>query len=251
MYFSKHAIFFVMQAPGHIMSATNLWKCPSVVWLFFHASRRLAALILDTPLRFYGDLVQVLCRALGKPNASSLLYISCIYQTILTENATCFHVLRLGNLQYRSTPWWRHQMETFSALLDLCAGNSPVTSEFPSQRPVTRSFDVSLICALNKRLSKQSRGWWFETTSRSSWRHCNDISFETTQLKWLPSITPRNSWFYQWADIAVNTLYSSPLKIFFCLFNINPFGTEMFASKNMSAIGNVRRKCLLCAIVRA
>ena len=38
--------------------------------------------------------------------------------------------------------WWRHQMETFSALLALCAGNSPVPGEFPSQRPVTRSFDV-------------------------------------------------------------------------------------------------------------
>ena len=43
--------------------------------------------------------------------------------------------------------WWRHQMETFSALLALCAGNSPVTGEFPAQSPVTRSFDVSLICA--------------------------------------------------------------------------------------------------------
>ena len=34
-------------------------------------------------------------------------------------------------------PWWRHQMETFSALLALCAGNSPVTGGFPAQRPVT------------------------------------------------------------------------------------------------------------------
>ena len=33
-------------------------------------------------------------------------------------------------------------METFSALLDLCAGNSLVTGEFPEQKPVTRSFDV-------------------------------------------------------------------------------------------------------------
>ena len=39
--------------------------------------------------------------------------------------------------------WWRNQMEIFSALLALCAGNSLVTGEFPSQRPVTRSFDVS------------------------------------------------------------------------------------------------------------
>ena len=44
------------------------------------------------------------------------------------------------------TAWWRHQMETFSALLAICAGNSPVPGEFPAQRPVTRSFDVSLIC---------------------------------------------------------------------------------------------------------
>ena len=63
-------------------------------------------------------------------------------------------------------------METFSALQAICAGNSPVTDEFPSQRPVTRSFDVLL--DLNKRLSKQSSwGWWFETSSRSLWRHCN------------------------------------------------------------------------------
>ena len=38
--------------------------------------------------------------------------------------------------------WWRHQMETFSAILVLCEGNPPVTGGFPAQRPVTRSFDV-------------------------------------------------------------------------------------------------------------
>ena len=39
---------------------------------------------------------------------------------------------------------WRHQMEAFSALLALCAGNSLVTSEFPEQRPMTQSFDFFL-----------------------------------------------------------------------------------------------------------
>ena len=39
-------------------------------------------------------------------------------------------------------PWWHHRMETFSALLAICAGNSPVPGEFPAKRPVTRSFDV-------------------------------------------------------------------------------------------------------------
>ena len=70
-------------------------------------------------------------------------------------------------------PWWRHQMETFSALLTMCAGNSPVTCEFPVQRLVTRSFDVFLDLCLNKRLSKQWWGWWFGTPSSSSWHHCN------------------------------------------------------------------------------
>ena len=37
-------------------------------------------------------------------------------------------------------PWWRHQMEAFSTLLALCVGNSPVPSEFSSQRPVMQSF---------------------------------------------------------------------------------------------------------------
>ena len=71
--------------------------------------------------------------------------------------------------------WWRHQMETFSALLALCAGNSPVTGAFHSPRPVTQSFDVFFDLCLNKRLSKQSWGWRFETPSRSLWHHCNEI----------------------------------------------------------------------------
>ena len=45
--------------------------------------------------------------------------------------------------------------------------------EFPTQRPVTRSFDVFFQLCLNKRLSKQPWGWWFETPSWSLWRQCN------------------------------------------------------------------------------
>ena len=75
---------------------------------------------------------------------------------------------------YFRNSWWRHQMETFFALLVICAGNSPVTGEFPVQRPVTRSFDVFFYLLLNKRLSKQWWGWWFETQSRPSWRHINE-----------------------------------------------------------------------------
>ena len=76
--------------------------------------------------------------------------------------------------------WWRHQMETFSALLAICAENSPVPGEFPAQRPVTRSFDVFFDLHPNKRLSKQSWGWWSETPSSSLWRHRNGTNENKT-----------------------------------------------------------------------
>ena len=68
-------------------------------------------------------------------------------------------------------------METLSALLAFCAGNSPVTGEFPAQRPMTRSFDFFFDLRLNKRLCKQSWGWWFETPSCPLCRHCSVIRF--------------------------------------------------------------------------
>ena len=55
--------------------------------------------------------------------------------------------------------WWRHQMETFSALLTICAGNSPVSGEFPTQRPVTRNFDVFFdLCPINDWVNNREAG---------------------------------------------------------------------------------------------
>ena len=83
--------------------------------------------------------------------------------------------------------------KNFFALLALCEGNSPVTGEFPSQRPMTRNFDVFFDLHLNKRLSKQSRRRWFETLSRSLWRQCNVFwifcrrfpVFCTSKIRWM------------------------------------------------------------------
>ena len=76
------------------------------------------------------------------------------------------HTQKLFIADYnRYLTWCRHQMETFSALLGDCAGNSPVAGDFPAQRPVTRSFDIIFGLRLNKRLSKLWWGWWFETPS--------------------------------------------------------------------------------------
>ena len=91
------------------------------------------------------------------------------------------------NWHVESNAWWRHQMESFFALLAICAGNSPVPGEFPTQRPVTRIFDVFFDLRLNKRLSKQSWGWWLETLSRPLLRHRDAIvtsSTEREQSEW-------------------------------------------------------------------
>ena len=55
----------------------------------------------------------------------------------------------------------------------LYSGNSPVTGEFPAQRPVMQSFDVFYDLRLNQQSSKQWRRRWFETSSCPLWRHCN------------------------------------------------------------------------------
>ena len=102
--------------------------------------------------------------------------------------------------------WLRHQMETFSALLAICAGNSPVSGEVPAQRPVTRIFDVFFDLRLNKPMSKQWWGWWFETLSRPLWRHCN----------------------VTWKDVSVwfDGVYYVSLKWISPMFDINQSGAE-------------------------
>ena len=102
-----------------------------------------------------------------KNKQATTLCIKFLYTVFICDKLIC----KTLNL------WWRHQMETFSALLAICAVNSPVTGEFPPQRPVTRSFDVFLDSRLNERLSKQWWGWWYETPSRPLWRHCNDPQY--------------------------------------------------------------------------
>ena len=77
---------------------------------------------------------------------------------------TCDKYLNHGVWWHDDVIKWKHPPRYWSF----------VPGEFPAQRPVTRIFMFSLICALNKRLSKQSCGWWFETPSRPLWRHCNE-----------------------------------------------------------------------------
>ena len=90
---------------------------------------------------------------------------------------TCFHVTTSYCIRKKYMTWWRHQMETFSALLAICAGSSPTPrKKFPAQRPVARNVDIFFDLRLNKRLSKQPWDWWFETLSHPLWRHRNDMN---------------------------------------------------------------------------
>ena len=100
------------------------------------------------------------CHLLG--GVSDVFTWWCPGELVVTGTQVC-------GAQHFQDAWWRHQMETFSALLAICTGNSPV----PAQRPVTRSFDVFFDLRPNKRLSIQWWGWWFETLSRPLWRHGN------------------------------------------------------------------------------
>ena len=81
------------------------------------------------------------------------------------------------HLNLTSIAWWRHQMETFSALLTLCVGNPLVPGESTSQRPVMWSFNVFFDLCLNKQLRKQLRCWLFEMPLYSLWSHCNGNSY--------------------------------------------------------------------------
>ena len=107
------------------------------------------------------------------PHSGSVMWSFDIFFFWLTKKLLKKSRLGWFGMAWRSMSWWRHQMETFSASLAICAGNSPITGEFPAQRPVTRKFDVFFDLRLNERLSKQSWGWWFETPSRPSWRRSN------------------------------------------------------------------------------
>ena len=107
--------------------------------------------------------------------------------------------------------WWRHQIETFSALLALWARNSSVTGEFPAQRPVKQSFDAFFALRLDKRLSKQSWGWWFGTPSPPLWRNCNDIFFLANTFHSAPP-TNVSCWPDGWGRNFVIIVYHQAIK---------------------------------------
>ena len=103
-------------------------------------------------------------------------------------NRTCLfwkcHYSLLQNIVRLLSTSFFHMMTSsngniFRVTGPLC-GEFTGPGEFPTQRPVTRSFDIFFDLRLNKRLSKQPWGWWFDTSSCSLWRQCNKYI-----IKWI------------------------------------------------------------------
>ena len=131
-------------------------------------------------------------------------------------------------------------MEIFSALLTLCVGNSPVTGEFPSQRPVMRNFAVFLDQGLNKRLSKQSWGWWFETQSRSLWRHCNGLYRKEINSVYFLNTWINHSlcrlflWGNQWLIDLILLNFENQVAIYWLVdSSIDTWSGQMFETQNI------------------
>ena len=139
----------------------------------------------------FGWLLWILCdlqnvfNELMKDENFKIFYV---VSTVPADSTASLEIEKWAAMEECPCAWWRHQMETFSALLAICAGNAPVTGEFP-RIPHTKASDAELWYffdrCLNKWSSKQSWCWWFETQSRPLWRHCNAKHYSgTMNLRW-------------------------------------------------------------------
>ena len=171
---------------GHVKNLIS--ECYQIICWSYKSRRRTISQLRSQIAKFIGPIwgPSGSCRPQMGPTLAPRTLLSGVWNVFPAIISTHYrseywvHCLRMndrginGYWILRNT-WWRHQMETFSASLAICAGNSPVTGEFRVQRAVTRSFDAFFDLLPNKRLSKQSWGCWFETPSRPIWRHCNDL----------------------------------------------------------------------------
>ena len=125
---------------------------------------------------------------------------------------------------------WRHcndqsrsQLGIFGSMITSSNGNifrvtGPLWEEFtghrgPSQRPVTRGFDVLFDLRLNKRLGKPSRRWWFKTPSRSVWCHCN-MDVTDIRICMLVSKNFKKSYITNFCDLTMEYTSKEQFKVF-------------------------------------
>ena len=168
------------------------WHTKAAIKLAMFCIRRFKKKFLNKRLRIWIQISLKFAPA-GPIDKSSLVQISAWCRT---GNKLLSELM----LAYCNKPQWINMMTSsngniFRVTGPLC-GEFTGPGEFPTQRPVTRSFDVFFDLRLNKRLNKESWGWWFETLSRPFWRHRNELPLQVVWLNWLPiqRQSPKAQW---------------------------------------------------------
>ena len=137
--------------------------------------------------------------------------------------------------------WWRHQMETFSALLAFFGGNSPFSSvNFPHKGQWLGTLVFTL---MNKQLSKQSRRQWFKTPSRPLWPHYNEkyiMILKTGSIHLLSTVTTQRN--ECWGQNGRSFAYDISKCILLILFLfLLKFHRILFLGSNWQYVGNRRQ----------
>ena len=136
----------------------TFWYFPCWVVAIYNITYEINILI-----SFAGSVAVITHSSKGIP----MLYLSVFFKVALQvpghdrtrAGETILNDAIIDRHQNTVNQWWRHQMERLSALLAVCAGNSPVTGEFPARRPVTRSFEVFFDLRLNNKLLNKQKSW--------------------------------------------------------------------------------------------
>ena len=116
-----------------------------------------------------------------------------LFQRLLLKLLSVSNMLLKSNIN-RWTNWMVSPLMMTSSNGNFFRVTDTLCGEFPSQRPVTSSFDIFFDLSLNKRLSKQSWGWWFETPLRSLWRHCDVMLYLRYRLPYQVARNCLASW---------------------------------------------------------
>ena len=124
------------------------------LWIILGSGKRFMCGTFDTILgflRFTHPLAPITILIILDKYFATQIHILLDDTYILRTKLKNFPRNKAGDNGYLiSITWWCHPMDTFSALLAICAGNSQVPGEFPTERPVTRSFDIFFDLRPNK-----------------------------------------------------------------------------------------------------
>ena len=117
--------------------------------------------------------------------------------------------------------------------------------------PLTKASDAELWSflwlGLYKRLSKQSRGWWFETPSCSLWRYCNDQHWHEAGDKPPPEtmIVRFPSW-----HVIVSIVLGTQMRVFDNFFQMKPNWEHDLLQKSRSYLWGVFHYALQISCLR-